>query len=142
MLRKARWVLRHQDVMLLADREMPAHELMGWLRSHGTTACAYRVMCSCMVLDAIQLWLARCIRRSLKHGCTAMWGCGSMGYIVVTWFYNCGSVRYWAVDEPPTFPLAICLEVSRGRIILDSKSGAFQLEDSECAQPPPSNGCI
>lgn len=34
MLRKARWLLRHHDdVMLLADRGFANHELMNWLRS-------------------------------------------------------------------------------------------------------------
>jgi len=65
MLRKARWVLRHhQDVMLLADREMPAHELMGWLRSHRWHYCL-RLPCDVLVHGPrrYQLWLARCIRR-------------------------------------------------------------------------------
>jgi len=55
-----------------------------------------------------------------------------MGYIVVTWFF-CGSVRTLGGGHrrPPYKPLAICLEVSRGKLFLDSKSGAFQLEDSQ-----------
>jgi len=48
LLPKACWLLRHH-MMLLADRGMPAHDLMSWLQLVvGITVCVYQVMCTCV----------------------------------------------------------------------------------------------
>jgi hypothetical protein len=72
----------------------------------GTIVCAYRVMCSCMVLDAIQRWLARCIRREREarlYRHVGLWvdGVHRCNLVLAT---VQGAKDSWAVvtDEPPT----------------------------------------
>ena len=138
LLRKARWLLRHQgDVMLLADRGFANHELMGWLRTsrwhyclrlpsdvliHGarryptTVTKLYPMIGEAMFYRHVGLWLDGHYRCNLVLASPQ------------------GVKEPWAVitDELPTLQTLwqYALRFRVEELFLDSKSGAFELEES------------
>lgn len=138
LLRKAKWLLRqHEDVMLLADRGFANHQFMGWLRSNRWHYCL-RLPCDVVLHGARRyptpigsmyppLGEARLYRN------VGVWvdGVHRANLVLATLK---GAKDSWAVltDEPPTlqtlwqYALRFCIE----ELFLDSKSGAFELEDS------------
>ena len=152
LLRKARWLLRkYPDVMLLADRAFACHDLMTWLES---TDWHYALRLKCDVLlhgvnrhpiEAVRLYppvnqailLARAFRgklppkTSLKN--VGLWADGTHRANLVLATVK-GAKDSWAVitDEVPSlqtlshYSSRFCVE----ELFLDSKSGAFGLEDS------------
>ena len=152
LLRKARWLLRgYSDVMLLADRAFACHELMAWLK---LTDWHYALRLKCDVLlhgvkrhpvtvgklyppiGQAQL-LTRAFRGKLppKTSLTnvGLWTDGIHRTNLVLATVK-GAKDSWAVitDEVPSlqtlwqYSLRFCVE----ELFLDSKSGAFGLEDS------------
>ena len=138
LLRKARWLLRHHpDVMLLADRGFANHDLMQWLSAsrwhyclrlpsdvvlHGTrryptaVASVYPKLGEAVFYRNIGLWLDGC------HHCNLVVASPK------------GVKEPWAVitDEAPTLQTLwqYALRFRVEELFLDSKSGAFELEDS------------
>ena len=138
LLRKARWLLRgYSDVMLLADRAFACHELMAWLKLtdwhyalrlkcdvllHGvkrhpvTVGKLYPPIGQAQLLTNVGLWTDGIHRTNLVLATVK------------------GAKDSWAVitDEVPSlqtlwqYSLRFCVE----ELFLDSKSGAFGLEDS------------
>jgi len=138
MLRKARWLLRqHENVMLLADRGFANHELMSWLRTsqwhyclrlpcdvflHGprryptTVGLMYPPLGEARLYCHVGLWLDGIHRCNLVLATVQ------------------GAKDSWAVvtDEVPTLQTLwqYALRFRVEELFLDSKSGAFELEDS------------
>ena len=138
MLRKARWLLRqHENVMLLADRGFANHELMSWLRTsqwhyclrlpcdvflHGprryptTVGLMYPPLGEARLYRHVGLWLDGIHRCNLVLATVQ------------------GAKDSWAVvtDEVPTLQTLwqYALRFRVEELFLDSKSGAFELEDS------------
>ena len=138
LLRKARWLLRgYSDVMLLADRAFACHDLMAWLKLtdwhyalrlkcdvllHGvnrhpvTVGKLYPPIGQAQLLTNVGLWTDGIHRTNLVLATVK------------------GAKDSWAVitDEVPSlqtlwqYSLRFCVE----ELFLDSKSGAFGLEDS------------
>lgn len=139
MLRKARWLLRHHpDVMLLADRGFANHQFISWLCSsrwhyglrlpcdvllHGlrryptSVGSMYPPLGEARFYRNVGLWLDGVHRTNLVLATVQ------------------GAKDSWAVvtDEPPTlqtlWQYAFRFRVEE--LFLDSKSGAFELEDSQ-----------
>jgi hypothetical protein len=138
MLRKARWLLRHhQDVMLLGDRGFANHELMQWLQTSGWHYCLrlpcdvllhgprrYPTMVGSMYPPLGQAWLYRHV---------GLWLDGAHRCNLVLATVQ-GAKESWAVitDESPTLQTRrqYALRFQVEELFLDSKSGAFALEDS------------
>jgi hypothetical protein len=138
ILRKARWLLRHHhDVMLLADRGFANHQLMDWLRSSGWHYCLrlpsdvllhgprhhptpvelmYPPLGEARLYRHVGLWLDGVHRTNLVLATVK------------------GAKESWAVitDEAPTLETLwqYALRFRVEELFLDSKSGAFQLEES------------
>ena len=136
LLGKARWLLRHPDVMLLADRGFANHELMRWLKTstwhyclrlpgdllHGcrrypvTVSLLYPPLGEARVYRNLGLWLDG------THRCNLVLACVQ------------GAKEPWAVitDEPPSLQTLwqYALRFQVEELFLDSKSGVFELEDS------------
>jgi Transposase DDE domain len=138
VLRRARWLLRHHgDVMLLADRGFANHELMKWLRQ---SRWHYGLRLPCDVLIHTQR------RYPLRVGTLyPPLGEARLYQNVGLWLdgeHRCnlvlatvaGAKDSWAVvtDETPTLQTLwqYALRFRVEELFLDSKSGAFQLEDS------------
>ncbi len=138
LLRKARWLLRqHGDVMLLADRGFANHELMGWLRSSRWHYCL-RLPCD-VLLHGLRRYpiavgsLYPPLGEARLYRNVGLWLDG---------IYRCnlvlatvkGAKESWAVitDEPPNLQTLwqYALRFRVEELFLDSKSGAFKLEDS------------
>lgn len=138
LLRRARWLLRsHPDVMLLADRGFANHELMKWLRTSQWHYCLrlpgdvlihtsrrypigvgalYPPLGEARLYEHVGLWLDG------EHRCNLVLATVQ------------GTKESWAVitDEPPSLQTLwqYALRFRVEELFLDSKSGAFELEDS------------
>jgi hypothetical protein len=138
VLRRARWLLRqHPDVMLLADRGFANHELMNWLRHSGWHYCL-RLPCDVFVHTPRRypvmirtLYPPLGEARLYEH--VGVWLDGGHRCNLVLATVQ-GAKESWAVltDEPPTLQTLwqYALRFRVEELFLDSKSGAFQLEDS------------
>jgi hypothetical protein len=138
LLRKARWLLRHQEVMLLADRAFACHDLMAWLHQSPwhyalrlksdvpiQGVCPTPVPVSRLVPPLNEASIYRQVR---------LWTDGAhvTNLIVAT---ARGAKEPWTVitNETPTlntlwqYGLRFRIE----ELFLDSKSGAFQLAQSD-----------
>lgn len=139
LLRKARWLLRHHgDVMLLADRGFANHDLMGWLRNSGWHYCL-RLPCDVMLhgprrycpIAISSLYPPLGEARFYRN--VGLWldGIHRCNLVLAT---VQGAKESWAVitDEPPTLQTLWQYSLRFGveELFLDSKSGAFELEDS------------
>jgi hypothetical protein len=138
LLRCACWLLRqHPDVMLLADRGLANHELMKWLRNSRWH--------SCLRLPG-DVYLHTTRRYPVRVGTLyPPLGEARLYENVGVWLdggHRCNLVlatvqaakESWAVitDEPPTLQTLwqYALRFRVEELFLDSKSGAFELEDS------------
>lgn len=138
LLRKARWLLRqHPDVMLLADRGFANHELMRWLQASRWHYCL-RLPCDVILHGASKypsivgslyppLGEARLYRQ------VRLWADGAYRCNLVVATVK-GAKQSWAVvtDELPSLQTLwqYALRFRVEELFLDSKSGAFELEDS------------
>jgi len=139
LLRKARWLLRHHgDVMLLADRGFANHDLMAWLRNSRWHYCL-RIPCDVLLhgprrycpIAVSSLYPPLGEAKFSRN--VGLWSDGINRCNLVLATVQ-GAKESWAVitDEQPTlqtlwqYSLRFCVE----ELFLDSKSGAFQLEDS------------
>lgn len=143
LLRKARWLLRrHPDVMLLGDRAFPCHELLKWLKA-SNWHYALRLKCDVTwqgvyrrPVPVINLFPPLNQARLLTN--VGLWNDGihRTNLVLAT---VAGAAESWAVitDEAPSlqtlwqYGLRFCVE----ELFLDSKSGAFGLEDSRLRCP-------
>lgn len=138
LLRKARWLLRyHPDVMLLADRGFANHDLMSWLQASSWHYCLR--LPSDVYLHGVRRYPTEVASVYPKKGEAAFY------HNVGLWqdgFHRCNLVvaspqgvkEPWAVitSEPPTLQTLwqYALRFRVEELFLDSKSGAFELEDS------------
>jgi len=138
LLRQARWLLRrHPDVMLLADRAFASHELMTWLAA---TDWHYALRLKCdVVLQGVKRYpvmvgqLYPAVNQAQLLTNVGLWTDGFHRTNLVLATVK-GAKDSWAVitDEIPSlqtlrhYSLRFCVE----ELFLDSKSGAFGLEDS------------
>ena len=138
MLRKARWLLRgYDDVILLADRAFACHDLMAWLK---LTDWHYALRLKCDVLvhgvnrhpiAVGKLYPPMNQAKLFTH--VGLWADGIYHANLVLATVK-GAKDSWAVitDEVPSlqtlwnYSSRFCVE----ELFLDSKSGAFELEDS------------
>jgi hypothetical protein len=138
LLRKARWLLRgYDDVVLLADRAFACHDLMAWLK---LTDWHYALRLKCDVLvhgvnrhliEVGKLYPAMNQAKLLTN--VGLWADGIYRANLVLATVK-GAKDSWAVitDEEPSlqtlwnYSSRFCVE----ELFLDSKSGAFELEDS------------
>ena len=138
LLRKARWLLRqHPDVMLLADRGFANHQLMEWLQASRWHYCL-RLPCDVLLHGASKY------PRMVGHFYPPQ-GEARLYHQVRLWsdgVHRCnlvlatvkGAKESWAVvtDEPPSLQTLwqYALRFQVEELFLDSKSGAFELEES------------
>jgi len=138
MLRQARWLLRHhQDVMLLADRGFANHELMQWLHNSGWHYCL-RLPCD-VLLHGLRRYpiavgsLYPPLGEARFYRNVRLWQDGVHRCNIVLATLK-GAKESWAVisSEPPTLQTLwqYALRFRVEELFLDSKSGAFQLEES------------
>jgi hypothetical protein len=138
VLRKARWVLRqHPDIMLLADRGFANHELLRWLRRSGWHYCL-RLPCD-VLLHGTQKYLRTVgqlyppVGEAKFYRNVGLWQDGKHRCNLVLATVK-GAKDSWAVvtDEVPSLNTLwqYALRFRVEELFLDSKSGAFQLEDS------------
>jgi hypothetical protein len=138
LLRKARWLLRgYSDVILLADRAFACHDLMAWLK---LTDWHYALRLKCDVLvhgvnrhpiEVGKLYPPMNQAKLLTN--VGLWADGIHRANLVLATVK-GAKDSWAVitDEVPSlqtlwnYSSRFCVE----ELFLDSKSGAFELEDS------------
>jgi Transposase DDE domain len=143
LLRKARWLLRHHpDVMLLADRGFANHALMHWLERNRWHYCI-RLPCDVMLQGVrryatmVQTLYPPLGEARLYHN-VGLWLDGTHRCNLVLASVQ-GAKESWAVitDEPPTLQTLwqYALRFQVEELFLDSKSGAFQLEDSRLRSP-------
>lgn len=137
LLRQARWLLRHQDVMLLADRGFANHELMRWLHASRWHYCL-RLPCDVLLhgprrhpIEVCYLWPPKG-EVSLYHN-VGLWQDGQQRCNLVLATVK-GVKEPWAVitDESPSLQTLwqYALRFRIEELFLDSKSGAFELEHS------------
>lgn len=138
LLRKAHWLLRaYPEVMLLADRGFASHELLAWLETR-SWHYALRLKCDVQVhgprrfpLPVGQLYPPVNEVRNYHH--VRLWADAihQTNLVVAT---VSGANESWAVitDERPSLNTLwqYALRFRVEELFLDSKSGAFQLEDS------------
>ena len=138
LLRKARWLLRgYDDVILLADRAFACHDLMAWLK---LTNWHYALRLKCDVLvhginrHPIEVGkLYPPMNQAKLFTNVGLWADGIHRANLVLATVK-GAKDSWAVitDEVPSlqtlwnYSSRFCVE----ELFLDSKSGAFELEDS------------
>jgi hypothetical protein len=138
LLRKARWLLRHHgDVMLLADRGFANHDLMSWLQASGWHYCLR--LPSDVLLHVPRRYPTNVTTLYPQLGQAAfyrnvgLWsdGCHRCNLVLAS---PQGVKEPWAVstDEPPSLQTLwhYALRFRVEELFLDSKSGAFELEDS------------
>ncbi len=138
LVRKARWLLRqHGDVMLLADRGFANHELMRWLRANGWHYCL-RLPCDVLLHGASKYptivgTLYPALGEARFYRQVRLWADGVCRCNLVLATVK-GAKESWAVvtDEPPSLQTLwqYALRFRVEELFLDSKSGAFELEDS------------
>ncbi len=138
LLRKARWLLRqHEDVLLLADRGFANHELMGWLQVSGWHYCL-RLPCDVLLHGASKYpravgSLYPALGEARLYRQVRLWADGVYRCNLVLATVK-GAKESWAVvtDEPPSLQTLwqYALRFRVEELFLDSKSGAFELEDS------------
>jgi len=139
LLRRARWLLRgHPDVMVLADRGFANHSLMSWLQQsrwhyclrmpgdlivHGSRRCPREVR---------QLWPSK--GQAVLYHNVGLWEDGLYRSNLVLANIR-GAKQLWAVitDESPRLQTLwqYALRFQVEELFLDSKSGAFKLEESK-----------
>jgi len=138
MLRKAQWLLRqHGDVMLLADRGFANHELMRWLR---TSRWHYGLRLPCDVLlhgprryPTMVGSMYPPLGQARLYRNVGLWldGVHHCNLVLAT---VKGAKEPWAVitEESPTLQTLwqYALRFRVEELFLDSKSGAFELEES------------
>ena len=138
LLRKAHWLLRaYPEVMLLADRGFACHELLAWLEVR-PWHYALRLKCDVQVqgprrfpIDVGQLYPP--LNEARNYHNVRLWADAThqTNLVVAT---VAGASESWAVitDEPPSLNTLwrYALRFRVEELFLDSKSGAFQLEDS------------
>lgn len=144
LLRRARWLLRqHPDLMLLADRGFANHELMGWLQSSGWHYCV-RLPCDVLLhgprrypVEVRHLWPKQgeaVLYQNARLWQDALYQCNLVLANVK------GVEEPWAVitDERPSLKTLwqYGLRFRVEELFLDSKSGAFELEDSRIRSAP------
>jgi hypothetical protein len=138
VLRRARWLLRHhQDVMLLADRGFNNHELMKWLR-HSHWHYCLRLPCDVLIHTTRRYplkvgTLNPPLGEARLYQNVGLWLDGEHRCNLVIATVQ-GAKESWAVvtDEPATLQTLwqYALRFQVEELFLDSKSGAFELEDS------------
>lgn len=138
VLRKARWLLRdHGDVMLLADRGFANHELMRWLQTSHWHYCL-RLPCDVLLhgprrYPTMVGSLYPPLGQARLYRYVGLWldGMHRCNLVLAT---VAGAKESWAVitDEPPSLQTLwqYALRFRVEELFLDSKSGAFELEDS------------
>ncbi|NEP20395.1 MAG: transposase [Leptolyngbya sp. SIO4C1] len=138
LLRRARWLLRaHPDLMLLADRGFANHELMSWLQASRWHYCL-RLPCDVLLhgprrhpIELSYLWPPK--GEALLYSNVGLWQDGTHRCNLVLATVK-GVKEPWAVitDEPPSLQALwqYALRFRVEELFLDSKSGAFGLEDS------------
>ena len=138
LLRRARWLLRpYPDLMLLADRGFANHDLMSWLQASYWHYCL-RVPCDVLLhgprrypTEVRYLWPPK--GEAIFYRNVSLWQDGSHQCNIVLATVK-GVKEPWAVitDEPPTLQTLwrYALRFRVEELFLDSKSGAFELEDS------------
>ena len=137
-LRKARWWLRqHPDVMLLADRGFAHHPMMRWLQASSWHDCL-RLPCDVLLHGASrypslvgQIYPPLGEARLYRH--VRLWADGGDRCNLVLSTVQ-GAKESWVVatDETPLLQ-TLWHDALRFRVedlFLDSKSGAFELEES------------
>ena len=139
LLRKARWLLRHHpDVMLLADRGFANHQLLQWLGCGAWHYCV-RLPCDVVVQGARRYPTAvgamyppvgeATLLRQVR-----LWADGTHRCNLVLATVQ-GAKDSWAVvtDEAPSLETLwqYALRFRVEELFLDSKSGAFELEESK-----------
>ena len=143
LLRKARWLLRgYDDVILLADRAFACHDLMAWLKLTDWHY-ALRLKCdvlvhgvNCHPIEVGKLYPSMNQAKLLNN--VGLWADGIHRANLVLATVK-GAKDSWAVitDEVPSlqtlwnYSSRFCVE----ELFLDSKSGAFGLEDSHLRHP-------
>lgn len=138
LLQKARWLLRHHDdVMLLADRGFANHDLMSWLQTSRWHYCL-RVPGD-VLLHGFRRYPTEVSSVYPKKGeavfyrHVGLWqdGIHRCNLVLAS---PLGVKEPWAVitDEPPSLQILwqYALRFRVEELFLDSKSGAFELEDS------------
>ena len=138
LLRKARWLLRrHPDVMLLADRGFAKHNFMSWLQASGWHYCL-RLPTDVLLhgprrysVELRYLWPPK--GEAVFYHNVGLWEDGEHRCNLVLATVK-GVKEPWAVitDESPTLKTLwqYALRFRVEELFLDSKSGAFELEDS------------
>lgn len=138
ILRKARWLLRqHPDVMLLADRGFANHQLMEWLQASRWHYCL-RLPCDVLVhgvskYPSLVGTLYPPVGEARLYRQVRLWVDGRYCCNLVLATVK-GAQESWAVitDESPSLQTLwqYALRFRVEELFLDSKSGAFELEDS------------
>lgn len=138
LLRTARWLLRqHADVMLLADRGFAHQGLMGWLQASRWHYCL-RLPCD-VLLHGVSQYPSRVgdfyppLGEARLYRQVRLWADGVYRCHLVLATVQ-GAKESWAVvtDEPPSLQTLwqYALRFRVEELFLDSKSGAFELEES------------
>jgi hypothetical protein len=138
LLRKAHWLLRaYPEVMLLADRGFACPELLAWLETRQWHN-ALRLKCDVQVqgprrlpMDIGQLYPPLNETRNYRN--VRLWADATHQTHRVLATVS-GASESWAVitDESPSLNILwqYALRFRVEELFLESKSGAFQLEDS------------
>lgn len=138
LLRKARWLLRHHgNVMLLADRGFANHQLMSWLQSSGWHYCLR--LPSDVLLHGPRRYPTEVttvypkLGEAVFYRHVGLWQDGHHRCNLVAASPK-GVKEPWAVitDEPPSLQTLwqYALRFRVEELFLDSKSGAFELQDA------------
>lgn len=138
LLRRARWLLRaHPNIMMLADRGFANHDVMSWLQASGWHYCL-RLPCDVLLhgprrhpIEVSYLWPPK--GEAIFYHNVGLWQDGKHPCHLVLANIK-GVSEPWAVvtDEPPSLQTLwqYALRFRVEELFLDSKSGAFELEDS------------
>ena len=143
MLRLSHQLLsRYPDIMLLADRGFANHQLMYWLRNNNWHYCL-RLPCDVTIHRArkypIELkYLCPSKSEAILYHDIGLWLDGECHSNLVLANVK-GAKEPWAIitDEDPTLQTLwqYALRFRIEELFLDSKSGAFQLEESKIRHP-------
>ena len=138
LLRRARWLLRrHPNTMVLADRGFANHDLMSWLQASSWHYCL-RIACDVQLhgpcrhpIEVRALWPSK--GEAALYENVGLWQDGEHRCNLVLATVR-GTKESWAVitDESPSLQTLwqYALRFRVEELFLDSKSGAFELEDS------------